>query len=152
MHCVTRQRRVRDCVHPRSQSYRRAQKFLRTVARGARSCASLHVPPASPKTSSQGGPYTDDARTHQSLFDDEAQWVTGYDASYRNEYPLRVTVTLPFLRKVSFGVVYAVGKDKKNALIATLAPVGTISQTPARIIAEMPHCLLYTDQTLDTVK
>ena len=110
------------------------------------------IMPASPKTSSQGGPYTDDARTHQSLFDDEAQWVTGYDASYRNEYPLRVTVTLPFLRKVSFGVVYAVGKDKKNALIATLAPVGTISQTPARIIAEMPHCLLYTDQTLDTVK
>lgn len=96
-------------------------------------------------------PYTDDARTHQFLFDDEAQWVTGYDASYRNEYPLRVTVTLPFLRKVSFGVVYAVGEDKKKALTATLASEGTISTTPARIIHEMPHCLLFTDQTLDTV-
>jgi 6-phosphogluconolactonase/glucosamine-6-phosphate isomerase/deaminase len=97
-------------------------------------------------------PYPDDKATFVSLFENPTHWVTGYDAGNRNKYPLRVTVTMPFLRSVDAAVVYAVGAEKKGAITAMLAPHGTIHETPARIVHEMPHCLLYTDQAVDTVK
>ncbi|HUD19964.1 MAG TPA: 6-phosphogluconolactonase [Patescibacteria group bacterium] len=97
-------------------------------------------------------PYADDKRTFEFYFEDSDTWVVGYDASWRNPFPLRVTVSLPFLRKVTTSIVYAVGSGKKKALDAALAPTGELYKTPARIINEMPHCLLYTDQAVGTLK
>ncbi len=97
-------------------------------------------------------PYADDKRTFQFYFDDSEVWALGYDAGTRSTYPLRVTVSLPFLRKVTTSIVYAVGVEKKEALVAALAPEGELHKTPARIINEMPHCLLYTDQSVGTLK
>jgi 6-phosphogluconolactonase/glucosamine-6-phosphate isomerase/deaminase len=85
------------------------------------------------------------------LFENPKSWVVGYNAGNLNPYPQRVTVTMPFLRRVSTSIVYAVGKEKKEALLSALSASGELSQIPARIIREMPHCLLYTDQTVDTL-
>jgi len=95
--------------------------------------------------------YPEDVRTFQFLFEDSDVWVTGYDAGNRNQYPLRVTSTMPFLRKIDTAIVYAVGDAKKNAIVAICAPEGSLNKTPGRIIHEMKHCLLYTDQAVDTV-
>jgi 6-phosphogluconolactonase/glucosamine-6-phosphate isomerase/deaminase len=96
-------------------------------------------------------PYPDDESMFKFLFEDPSVWVVGYDASFRHKYPLRVTVTMPFLRMTTTSIVYAVGEDKKKALTSALAPTGELYRTPARIIHEMPHCLLYTDQSVGTV-
>jgi 6-phosphogluconolactonase/glucosamine-6-phosphate isomerase/deaminase len=94
----------------------------------------------------------DDKRSFQFMFEDDSTWVAGYDAGTRNQYPLRVTTTMPFLKKLDTVIVYAVGESKKNALSAILAPTGDLYKTPGRIICELQHCLLYTDQAVDTVK
>lgn len=96
-------------------------------------------------------PYPDDKRTHQFYFDDSEVWAMGYDCGFRNKYPLRVTVTLTFLRKVTTSIVYAVGAEKKAALEAILAPEGEVHKTPGRIISQMHECHLYTDQQVGTV-
>lgn len=98
------------------------------------------------------GMMPDEIKQFNELFDNPNVWVVGYDAQSRNKYPLRVTVTMPFLRNVDTSIVYAVGEEKKAALSAALAPEGNTFQIPARIIHEMKHCLLYTDQSVDTVK
>jgi len=94
----------------------------------------------------------DDKRSFQFMFEDDSVWVVGFDAGNRNQYPLRVTTTMPFLRKLDTVIVYAVGVAKKDALTAILAPTGDLYKTPGRIIQELAHCLLYTDQAVDTVK
>jgi len=91
-------------------------------------------------------PYPEDTRAFGFLFDDAEAWAVGYDAKAKNKYPLRVTTTLPFLRMVDDSVVFAVGPDKKKPLADTLAKEGTLAATPARILHEMKHCLLFTDQ------
>jgi 6-phosphogluconolactonase/glucosamine-6-phosphate isomerase/deaminase len=96
--------------------------------------------------------YPDDIRTFQFMFEDADVWVTSYNAGNRNPYPLRVTTTLPFLRSVDTAIVYVVGEAKKNAVLAVCAPEGSLHKTPGRIIHEMKHCLLYTDQSVATVK
>ncbi len=95
--------------------------------------------------------YPDDVRTFQFMFEDADVWVAGYDAKWRNMYPLRVTVTMPFLRKANATIVYAVGGEKKKAINLILAPSGELYRTPGRIINELQHCHLYTDQSVDTV-
>ena len=91
-------------------------------------------------------PYPENSALFKSLFDDPEKWVVGYDAEGRNEHPLRVTVTLSFLREVvDHSIVYAVGDGKKEALRQVLAETGTLWQTPARIIHEMRNVMLFTD-------
>lgn len=96
--------------------------------------------------------YPDDKRTFEFYFEDADSWVVGYDASWRNPYPLRVTTTCPFLRSMDAAVVYVVGEEKKKALTVVLAESGELHKTPGRIIREMKHCLLYTDQSVDRVE
>ncbi|MDA1337664.1 MAG: 6-phosphogluconolactonase [bacterium] len=71
--------------------------------------------------------------------------AVGYDAGDKNEYPLRATITLPFLRMVDHSLVYMVGDEKKNALEKMLGKDGTLYETPARIIREMPEVHIFTD-------
>lgn len=80
------------------------------------------------------------------VFDDPQIWAVGYEA--QNKYPLRVTTTAPFLRMVDDSVLYVCGEDKRKPLEDTLKKEGNILATPARIIHEMKHCLLFMDQEI----
>jgi 6-phosphogluconolactonase/glucosamine-6-phosphate isomerase/deaminase len=103
--------------------------------------------PASNATHSVAdGPYPDDTKLFYELFDNPEIWAVGYDAKEKNKYPLRITTTLPFLRMVDDAVILAVGPDKKTPLENVLAREGSLPATPGRIIHQMKHCLLFTDQ------
>ena len=68
------------------------------------------------------------------------------NAEEKNKFPLRVTVTLPFLRhEVDEAVVYATGKEKKEAIERVRASVGTLAETPARILHEMRNAQTFFD-------
>lgn len=86
-------------------------------------------------------------------FDDPKRWVVGYDATGKNPYPLRVTTTLSFLRDVvDHSIVYAVGEAKREALEKAVAPTGSLTEIPARILLEMKQVLLITDIDLNSHK
>lgn len=85
------------------------------------------------------------------IFNDPAVWAVGYDCGNKNNYPLRVTTTMPFLRMVDDSVLFVCGENKREALLGTLSKEGSLATTPARIIHEMKHCLLFTDQPIDTL-
>jgi len=89
-------------------------------------------------------PYPKQEDIFQELFEGK-NWARGYDAENKNEYPLRVTVIMPFLRMVDHSVLYAVGKEKEDALSRTLKTEGMLRETPARIIHEMKEVHIFTD-------
>lgn len=81
----------------------------------------------------------------QTVFDDEKQWVVGYDVKEKNEYPLRVTCTFTFLRHVDYSIAYITEERKKEAFLLLLAEEGTLEATPARIMREMKNVKIFTD-------
>ena len=93
-------------------------------------------------------PFPEDAPHFIQVFDHEAAWVAGYHAGYeKHVLPDRVTVTMPFLRiQVDAAIAFAVGDDKLPALRRLLAPQGSLAETPVRILLEMSHVTLFTDQ------
>lgn len=90
-------------------------------------------------------PFPEDPGKFATLFMDDAVWVAAYDASDKNPHPLRVTTTLAFLQQVHSSILFACSVDKKAALDATLAEVGALAQTPARIIHQMRRVQVFTD-------
>ncbi|MDP4007369.1 MAG: 6-phosphogluconolactonase [bacterium] len=89
-------------------------------------------------------PFPKEKSAFQELFEGE-RWVVGYDAGNKNEYSLRVTITMPFFRMVDHVVLYAAGKEKHDALSRVLKNEGTLEETPARIIHEMKEVHIFTD-------
>lgn len=93
-------------------------------------------------------PYPENPELFKKLFEDPKLWVVGYDASEKNPYPLRVTVTLTFLReKVDHSLVYVVGENKREVLKRVLAKEGSLWETPVRIIHEMKEVKIFTNIT-----
>lgn len=91
-------------------------------------------------------PYPKSSEEFNRLFENEQQWVVGYNATGKNQFPLRATVTLPFLRKeVDTAILYIVGESKKSAFKSILARKGTLYGTPGRIIHEMRDVHVFTD-------
>lgn len=92
-------------------------------------------------------PYPENPELFRQLFDAPDHWVVGYDATKgKNEYPLRVTVTMPFLREVvDHSLVYVTGESKKEALARILSSQGNLWETPGRIIREMKNVKIFTD-------
>jgi 6-phosphogluconolactonase/glucosamine-6-phosphate isomerase/deaminase len=90
-------------------------------------------------------PFPKDEETFRRLFLQEERWVVGYDAKEKNEYPLRVTCTLPFLRMVDHSVLYMVGENKRDAFFRMLATEGSLWEAPCRIVQEMKNVKLFTD-------
>jgi len=97
-------------------------------------------------------PYPDTPTRFSELFDESDRWVTSYNAQGRDPHPLRITVTIPFLKMIDYTVAYAVGPNKTGALKHTLAPAGSLAETPARIIQSMPHVTLFTDYKEEKAK
>lgn len=91
-------------------------------------------------------PYPKEKDIFQELFEEE-DWVRGYDTGDKNNYPLRATITMSFLRMVDHSVLYVVGMEKKDALLRTLKARGTLFETPARIVHEMNEVHIFTDIT-----
>lgn len=94
-------------------------------------------------------PYPADAEGFTARFDDgdNAHLVVGYDAGDKNQYPERVTTTMNLIRKIDTAVAYVTGSGKKEAVRRVLTGEGSLAETPARILKEIPgKVLLFTDQ------
>lgn len=92
-------------------------------------------------------PYPENPKLFKNLFENNERWAVGYDAtSAKNKYPLRVTVTIPFLQNVvDVSIVYVSGDDKLDALNKILSPKGTLWETPARIIRSERSIMMFTN-------
>lgn len=92
-------------------------------------------------------PYPENPGRFSFLFEDPHQWVIGYDATKeKNEFPLRVTAQMTFLRTiVDYGVAYIAGEEKRVAFERVLVPEGQLPETPARILREMKNIVIVTD-------
>lgn len=95
-------------------------------------------------------PYPEEPVKFNKLFIETDRWVVGYDATGKdNEYPLRVTVTVPFLSKeVEHSIAFMTGEEKKEAFRALVAPDGNLANTPARVMLQMHDVQFFTDITL----
>lgn len=82
-------------------------------------------------------PYPEAITLFNQLFENPNKWVVAYHAQNKNPYPMRITTTFPFLRKINHAVVLVVGDEKQKALLKTLDEQGSLPETPARIIQEM---------------
>jgi 6-phosphogluconolactonase/glucosamine-6-phosphate isomerase/deaminase len=92
-------------------------------------------------------PFPEDEKKFAELFLNADCWAVGYDAKGKNEYPLRVTATLAFLREqVDESVVYAVGGNKQTALRRILKKEQKLNEVPGFILREMKKVAVFTDQ------
>lgn len=90
-------------------------------------------------------PYPENPEWFESIFADPERFVVGYDATGKNPFPLRVTVTLSFLRnQVDAAIVYVVGKRKEWALDLSVSAKST-ARIPASIVQEMARVMILTD-------
>ncbi len=90
-------------------------------------------------------PFADEPNKFAELFEGD-DLAVGYDASGKNPYPLRVTVTNTFLRnQVEAGVVFISGQKKKEALISVLQSSEDMSMIPGRIFHYIPQLSIFTD-------
>lgn len=80
------------------------------------------------------------------LFLDDGQWVRGYDAGAKNQYPRRATATLSFLKnEVDLAIVPIAGEEKMSAFRKIISDEGTLAETPARILREMKEVKIFTN-------
>lgn len=91
-------------------------------------------------------PYPESKQIFEELFMQTDKWVVGYNAENKNQYPERITVTIPFLKNnVETSIMYVSGKEKSDALDRALSGEGSIAETPALIIKEMKKVEVYND-------
>jgi 6-phosphogluconolactonase/glucosamine-6-phosphate isomerase/deaminase len=91
-------------------------------------------------------PYPEDPELFQKLFIEGTNWVAGYDAGNKNQYPLRVTTRINFLREqVDTSIFYVTGESKKNILKKVLDGAGKINELPALVIHEMKDVRVFSD-------
>lgn len=95
-------------------------------------------------------PYPENPELFSELFNNPEHWVAAYDATKeKNEFPLRVTITLLFLRDiVDHSIAFISGENKKPALERALSESGSLAETPARIMQEMKDASVFTDVQL----
>jgi 6-phosphogluconolactonase/glucosamine-6-phosphate isomerase/deaminase len=94
-------------------------------------------------------PFPEAPEAFDAFFNTTDRWVVAYDALDKNPYPLRVTVTFPFLREqVDHAVTYTCGESKKESIRRIFADEGALAETPARVLREMRDVTLITDQKI----
>jgi 6-phosphogluconolactonase/glucosamine-6-phosphate isomerase/deaminase len=90
-------------------------------------------------------PFCEDSQQFKTLFEGK-DWVVAYDAEDKNEHPLRVTVTNTFLRTVvDHSIVFAVGGNKKSALLYLTGAQVPLAEAPVQILKEMHDVTVFTD-------
>ncbi len=90
-------------------------------------------------------PFPENPVLFKTLFENSDSWTAAYDATGKNQYALRVTTTLSFLKEVTASIVFVCGTDKTEALKKALNPESVPEITPARIIQDMKHVSIFTD-------
>lgn len=90
-------------------------------------------------------PYPEDQEGFDQRFVSTDRLVVGYDATGKNQYPLRATTTVPLARLLAASVWVACGTSKQDALTRTLETDASIHEAPARIIHAMRNVTLFTD-------
>lgn len=79
-------------------------------------------------------------------FNTEDVWVSAINAEGKNEFPLRFSTTLPFMRdQVDHAVFYVTGANKKVAFDKASKGEGKNFEIPARVISEMKDVTVFTD-------
>lgn len=73
-------------------------------------------------------------------------WVVGYDAKNKNEYPFRVTTSLTFLKEqVDYAVIFVLGSNKKDALEKIFNDNIKIEEIPAKVVLKMKNVSIFTN-------
>jgi len=95
-------------------------------------------------------PFPENPSLFTELFENPDTLVVSYDADGKNPYRYRATTTNTFLRNyLDHAFVYAVGANKKDALVKVGLDSGDLPATPARILREMKDVHLFTDVSLE---
>ncbi len=90
-------------------------------------------------------PYAEDPLAFDRMFVHTDHWVVGYDAGDKNQYPLRVTTTVPFAGLITASIWYVSGQEKTVMLQRAMDPSIPVHVVPARIILDMNDVTLFTD-------
>ncbi len=93
-------------------------------------------------------PIPEDKNRFNALFNGE-RWVTAYDAAGKTPYPERVTTTNTFLKLINRAFVFAVGREKADAL-RSMQEDRPVSEVPAAILKELRGDM-YIDRELSEV-
>lgn len=90
-------------------------------------------------------PFLEDKNKFANLFENEKQWIVGYDAGNKNQYPMRITVNIPFLKNIiDYTFVYVSGEDKRDILKKVIES-WEVAKYPASIFNSMKNIELYTN-------
>jgi len=80
-----------------------------------------------------------------STFVDTDKWVVDYDAAGKNDYPLRVTTTIPFLvNEVDHSIVFATGKHQAFADLRNKDL--DLADAPCKSVFAMKEVMIFTDE------
>ncbi len=80
-------------------------------------------------------PFPEDKDRFEYLFNGE-RWVVAYDAAGKTPYPERVTTTNTFLKLINRAFVFAVGREKADALRGMRGD-RPVSEVPAGVLKEL---------------
>jgi 6-phosphogluconolactonase/glucosamine-6-phosphate isomerase/deaminase len=90
-------------------------------------------------------PHSLEPELFNELFVDTTKTVVSYDASGKNEFANRVSVTMPILKKVNYPIVFFHGVNKREPWSRVMADEGELNETPSRILREMKNVEVYCD-------
>ncbi len=95
-------------------------------------------------------PMPENPEKFKKLFQDEAKCAIGYETTPdKNPHTKRITTTLTYMqRHINYGIIYATGKQKKDALLKTIYEDENLSETPAQILRKIENADLFTDISL----
>lgn len=92
-------------------------------------------------------PFPENPQVFEELFDQPEKWVAFYDAGSKNQFPLRVTTTLSFLKSVDVSIFFVFGEDKKMAMDQVNSSSVTLAATPAGIVRQIRTIYVFSDLT-----
>lgn len=92
-------------------------------------------------------PYPEDPKLFSELFEQPEKWVIGYNAGIKNQYPLRVSTTITFLKEVDQTILFVCGEDKQIALSKLNNENVTLAEIPAAVVKQMKKVWFFTDLT-----
>ncbi|MEI7511280.1 MAG: 6-phosphogluconolactonase [Candidatus Peregrinibacteria bacterium] len=88
-------------------------------------------------------PFPENSEQFTTTFEDAEKWAVGYNAGEKNQYPLRVTTTLSFLRDaVDQSLVFITGATKIALLQKILEENKQLCNAPIGILNTMKQCII----------
>lgn len=88
--------------------------------------------------------FPDSKKEFEKLFARD-KYAVSYDAKGKNAYPLRITVTLPFFKKIDHAVALVLGEKKKSALEKVVSEDHNYHETPGAVLHKIKDLQIFTD-------